>query len=82
MRIFMQTAPEPGQTPRFYQLILHQDLLGGWSLIRQWGATGARATARRDHYNQLNQAQEALEKYRALQISKGFRVMYVQGGER
>ena len=30
MRIFMQTVPNADQKPRFYQLILHQDLLGGW----------------------------------------------------
>ena len=81
MRIFMQTPPEPGKAPRFYQLILHQDLLGGWSLIRQWGQTGSRATARREHYADLTQAQEALQRHRAIQVNKGFRVMFVQGSE-
>ena len=81
MRIFMQTTPEPGMTPRFYQLILHQDLLGGWSLIRQWGRTGSRANARREHFSNLAQAQEALQHHRDIQVSKGFRVMFVQGSE-
>ena len=80
MRIFMQTVPSSDQMPRYYELILQQDLLGGWTLIRQWGAANRFMGARRDHFESLTDAQTALARVRDLQAGKGFRVMFVQGG--
>ena len=42
MRIYMQIPPEGDKAPRFYHLHLQEDLLEGWSLIREWGYQGAR----------------------------------------
>lgn len=81
MRIYLQTQPAPGEPPKYYQLHLEQDLLGGWALVREWGQQGARASLKREQYLELGAAQEALEKARDAQIRKGFRVMFSQGVE-
>ena len=46
MRIYMQTRPA-AEAPRYYQLLLEQDLLGGWTLYREWGQQGGRPSARK-----------------------------------
>lgn len=80
MRIFMQSLAEDRQTPKFYQLILQEDLLGGWTLIRQWGRMGARGSSRQHQYPDLESAQDALAEYREQQNAKGYSVMFKQGG--
>lgn len=79
MRIFMQTRPEPDNPARFYQLILQEDLLGGWTLIRQWGRVGERGTSRQEFFDDVDSAQDALTRYRRRQAEQGFRVTFVQG---
>lgn len=81
MRIFLQTPPTEGSAPRFYQLILQKDLLGGWNLIRQWGWQGERGSSRQEHFDSLDEAQYSLQKYRDKQFEKGFRLMFAQGDE-
>lgn len=81
MRIFMQTLPASAEPQKYFQLILQQDLLGGWTLIREAGQQGARATVKREQYLDLEGAQTALAKARDQQIKKGFRVMFSQGAE-
>ena len=76
MRVFMQTLPVDGKTASFYQLILQEDLLGGWSLIRQWGLMGKRGVHRKEYYDDQQSAQTALMAIRDQQMEKGFRVMY------
>ncbi len=80
MRIFMQTAPGQAQAPRFYQLILQEDLLGGWSVLRQWGRLGTRGALRKEHFDDLDAAQQALVDHRDEQIKRGFNVMFIHGG--
>ena len=75
----MQTPPGSGQPPRFYQLILQEDLLGGWSVLRQWGHLGARGTQKKAHYASLDQATQALTEHRDSQLRKGFRIMFIHG---
>ncbi len=36
------TKPLAAEAPRYYQIALHQDLLGGWTLTREWGQQGGR----------------------------------------
>lgn len=79
MRIFMQTPPGSGESPRFYQLILQEDLLGGWSLLRQWGHLGTRGAQRKEHFTSLDMATEALMRHRDQQIRRGYRVMFIHG---
>jgi len=81
MRIFMQTLPAPAEPQKYFQLILQQDLLGGWTLIRESGQQGARASVKREQYLDLEGAQAALAKARDQQVKKGFRVMFSQGAD-
>jgi predicted DNA-binding WGR domain protein len=79
MRIFMQCKPAAKEAPRYYHLILQQDLLGGWTLIREWGQQGGRASMRRDVYLERDAAESALVTARDQQLRKGFQVMFMQG---
>ncbi|MEZ5461006.1 WGR domain-containing protein [Dokdonella sp.] len=79
MRIYMQTLTEATETPRFYQLSLQQDLLGGWTLYREWGQQGARSSLKREVYLDRDSALTAFERARDSQIKRGFRVVFSQG---
>lgn len=79
MRIYMQTHTETAETPRFYQLSLQQDLLGGWTLYREWGQQGARSSMKREVYLDRDSALTAFEKARDSQVKRGFRVVFSQG---
>ena len=41
MRIYMQIPPSDAGPPKFYHLHLQEDLLEGWTLVREWGYQGA-----------------------------------------
>ncbi|GAB3031564.1 MULTISPECIES: WGR domain-containing protein [Oleiagrimonas] len=79
MRIYMQTNAESGETPRYVQLTLDQDLLGGWILLRESGKQGGRSTLRREVFLDDQEAIAAFEKARDNQIKRGFRVVFTQG---
>ena len=79
VRIFMQTRPASKEAPRYYHLILQQDLLGGWTLIREWGQQGGRASSKREVFLERDAALVAFEHARDAQIKRGFRVMFSQG---
>jgi len=79
MRIFMQTRPADTEAPRYYQIILQQDLLGGWTLSREWGQLGGRTSSKREVYLERDGALVAFEQARDAQLKRGFRVMFSQG---
>jgi len=79
MRIFMQTPPTASEPPRYYQLALQQDLLGGWTLIREWGQQGGRSSSKRETFLEQDEALSAFEYARDLQLKRGFQVMFSQG---
>jgi predicted DNA-binding WGR domain protein len=81
MRLFLQQPPQGGEAPKFVQLILEQDLLGGWLLLREAGQTGGRSQLKREVYLDRDQALAAFEKARDQQVKKGFRVMIAQGAD-
>ena len=81
MRIFMQTKPIAAETPRYYQILLQQDLLGGWTLTREWGQQGGRVSLKREVYLERNDAVAAFEHARDVQLKRGFQVMFSQGSE-
>ena len=81
MRLFLQQPPQGGEAPKFVQLILEQDLLGGWLLLRETGQTGGRSQLKREVYIDRDQALAAFEKARDQQVKKGFRVMIAQGAD-
>ena len=81
MRIFMQLKPTGREAPRYYQLLLQQDLLGGWTLTREWGQQGGRSSSKREVFLDRDAAEAALMSARDQQIKKGFQVMFAQGSE-
>jgi predicted DNA-binding WGR domain protein len=81
MRLFLQQKPSAGEAPKFVQLILEQDLLGGWSLVKESGHTGGRSQLKREQFLQHDAAIIAFEKARDSQVKRGFQIMFVQGAE-
>ena len=81
MRIFMQTKPLATESPRYYQIALQQDLLGGWTLTREWGQQGGRVSLKREVYLERDDALAAFEHARDAQTKRGFQVMFSQGSE-
>lgn len=79
MRLFMQTQPSGPDAPRFFQISLQQDLLGGWLLFREWGQQGSRASSKREMYLERDAAISAFERARDVQLKRGFHVMFSQG---
>ena len=81
MRLLLQQRPDGREPPRFVQLMLEPDLLGGWALVRETGQIGGRSTLRREQYLDQASAMAAFEHARDLQLKKGFQLMFVQGAE-
>ena len=79
MRIYMQTVADADKFPRFYQLLLQEDLINGWTLVREWGQQGAAGRVKKDHFATREDAQRALLKVRDAQLQRGYRVVYMRG---
>ena len=81
MRLLLQQKPDAGEAPKFVQLILQQDLLGGWTLLREAGQIGGKTQLRREQFLDRDAAVSAFEKARDTQVRKGFQVMFAQGAQ-
>ena len=81
MHLYLQTPPAAGQAPRYCRIALEQDLLGGWTLYRESGTEGGRATLKREVYLERDAALAAFESARDAQVRRGFKVMITQGVE-
>jgi predicted DNA-binding WGR domain protein len=81
MRIYLQAPEETGKRPRFYQLILQQDMLGGWTLLRESGYQGSAGALKRDHYSDYERAMSQLLILRDKQLQSGYKIMFIQGDE-
>ena len=81
MRLLMQQKPLAGEAPKYVQLMLQQDLLGGWTLLRETGQMGGRSTLKREQYADQASALNALEVARDAQLKRGFQLMFAQGAE-
>ena len=81
MRLLLQQRPDGREAPRFVQLMLEHDLLGGWALVRETGQIGGRSTLRREQYLDQASAQAAFEHARDTQLKRGFQLMFAQGVE-
>ncbi len=79
MRLLLQQRPGGHEAPRFVQLQLESDLLGGWTLVREAGQIGGRSTLKREQYLDQASALAALEQARDSQLKKGFQLMFAQG---
>jgi hypothetical protein len=79
MRLYLPTMPASAEAPRYVQIVLEQDLLGGWTLYRESGTQGGKATLKREQFLERDAAFAAFEKARDTQLKRGFRVMFAQG---
>ena len=79
MRIYMQIPPEGDKAPRYYHLHLQEDLLEGWTLVREWGYQGAGGRLKREHFGDRESAEAALMNARDQQLKRGYRVVFMQG---
>lgn len=79
MRLLLQQRPEGREAPRFVQLMLQPDLLGGWTLVRETGQIGGKSTVRREQFLDQQSALAALESARDAQIRRGFQLMFAEG---
>ena len=79
MRLLLQQRPDGREAPRFVQLTLQPDLLGGWTLLRESGQTGGRSPLRREQFLDQASALSALEQARDQQLRRGFQLMYAEG---
>ena len=78
MRLYLQTPPT-ADAPHYVQIVLEQDLLGGWTLYREAGIQGGKATLKREQFLDRDDAIAAFEKARDTQLKRGYRVMFSQG---
>ena len=81
MRLLLQQRPDGREAPRFVQLQLQPDLLGGWELLRESGQTGGRSTLRKSLHADQASALAALEKERDTHLKKGFLLVFAQGAD-
>ena len=79
MRIYMQMPGGGEQPPRYYQLLLQEDLLGGWTLIRESGFQDKAGRIKREYFASREAAERALLKVRDGQLARGYRVVFVEG---
>ncbi|MEJ2685941.1 MAG: WGR domain-containing protein [Gammaproteobacteria bacterium] len=77
----MQTPVIDDRPPRYYHLHLQEDLLEGWTLVREWGFQGASGRIKRDHFADRESAEQALLQSRDEQLKRGYRVVFLQGQE-
>ncbi|MBT3347028.1 MAG: WGR domain-containing protein [Thiotrichales bacterium] len=75
----MQTSPQSGTLLRFYQLQIQEDLIDGWTLIRESGIQDGRSSYKVTHYECREDAQHALLALRDQQITKGFVTTFATG---
>jgi predicted DNA-binding WGR domain protein len=81
MRLLLQQKPLAGEAPKYVQLMLQQDLLGGWALLRESGLIGGKTQFKREQYLDRDAALAAFERARDAQLRKGFQVMFAQGAD-
>ncbi len=79
MRLYLQQRPDGAEAPRFVQLQLDTDLLGGWTLVRESGQVGGRSQLRREQYLDRASAMAALERARDQTLKKGFQLVFARG---
>ena len=74
----MQIPPASDKAPRYYHLHLQEDLLEGWTLIRECGYQGAAGRVKKEHFQERESAESALLRARDEQIKRGYQVVFMQ----
>lgn len=65
--------------PRFYHLHLQEDLLEGWTLVKESGYQGSSGKVSKDYFNNRDDAQDALMAAKERQVQRGYRIVFAQG---
>ena len=81
MRIFMQIIPTQDRGPRFYHLFLQEDLINGWTLVKETGLQGSSGKVSKQHFDNWDDALESILTMRDKQLNRGYQVVFVQGQE-
>ena len=79
MRIYLQTPPHADGNPRYFHLLLQEDLIDGWTLVKENGIQGSSGKVTKTHYASHEQALAALIKTRDSQIKRGYHVVFMRG---
>lgn len=79
MRIYLQTLPDTDGNPRYFHLFLQEDLIDGWTLVKESGIQGSTGKVTKKHFNDRQEALEALIKSRDSQIKRGYHVVFMRG---
>ena len=79
MRIYMQTPPQADGNPRYYHLFLQEDLIDGWTLVKENGLQGSSGRVTKIHFKDHEEALTALIKARDVQVKRGYHVVFVKG---
>jgi predicted DNA-binding WGR domain protein len=79
MRLYLQTSPSIDGYPRFFHLFLQEDLIDGWTLIKESGRQGLSGKITKIHFDDRDQALNALIKARDAQIKRGYRLVFAKG---
>jgi predicted DNA-binding WGR domain protein len=79
MRIYLQTPPGTDGYPRYYHLFLQEDLLEGWTLVKESGRQGSSGRITKLHFADHDQAMAALLAARDAQLKRGYRVVFIRG---
>lgn len=82
MRLYMQIPALDDQPARYYQLWLLEDLIDGWTLVREWGQQGRSGRVKKDHFESRDAAEAALIRVRDTQLNRGFKVVFMQGQDK
>lgn len=77
----MQVPPSDNRPPRFYHLHLQEDLLDGWTLVREWGFQGAGGRIIREQFTSQPAAEQAMLEIRDQQLRKGYQIVFMQAQE-
>jgi predicted DNA-binding WGR domain protein len=79
MRIYLQTPPNTDGNPRYYHLFLQKDLINGWTLVKENGIQGSSGKVTKLHFDDHDQALNALVKARDSQVRRGYQVVFMRG---
>jgi len=79
MRIYLQTPPGADGNPRYYHLFLQEDLIDGWTLVKENGQQGSPGKVTKIHFNDKDHALTAMIKARDAQLKRGYHVVFVKG---
>ncbi|HHM05239.1 MAG TPA: hypothetical protein ENJ19_05795 [Gammaproteobacteria bacterium] len=79
MRIYMQRPAADRRSSRYFQLLLQEDLLGGWTVISESGSDGGGRRVNQTHYALREDAESAMAAARDDYLRRGYRVVFVEG---